>query len=189
MSVNLKSLIGKLNSTTKSAVEGAAKLAMSRTNHYIEVEHFLRLLLDSTDNDFFSIANHYGVNADRLTQEVDVSIDKLKRGNARTPGIGDSVLKMMTEAWTIGSIEFNSGQIRTGFAVMALLSNEDLSRQVKEFSKELAKINVEGLKKEFMLITQNSSEETAPLSGGTAGPGQSAAAGARPGSGDRKSVV
>lgn len=183
MSVNLKSLIGKLNSTTKSAVEGAAKLAMSRTNHYIEVEHFLRLLLDGTDNDFFYIANHYGVNADRLTQEVDVSIDKLKRGNARTPGIGEPVLKMMTEAWTIGSIEFNAGQIRTGFAVMALLSNEDLSRQVKEFSKELQKINVEGLKKEFMLITQNSSEETAPLTGGAGGPAAASTAAGKPGSG------
>ena len=104
MSVNLKSLIGKLNSNTRSAVEDAAKLAMSRTNYYIEVEHFLRLLMDGTDNDFAYIANHYGLNANRLTQEVDASIDKLKRGNARTPGIGESVLKMLTEAWTIGSI-------------------------------------------------------------------------------------
>ena len=183
MSVNLKSLIGKLNSNTRSAVEDAAKLAMSRTNYYIEVEHFLRLLMDGTDNDFAYIANHYGLNANRLTQEVDASIDKLKRGNARTPGIGESVLKMLTEAWTIGSIEFNAGQIRTGFCVVALLSNEDLSRQVKEFSKELQKINVEGLKKEFMLITQNSSEETAPLSGGAGGPAAASAAGAKPGAG------
>ena len=183
MSVNLKSLIGKLNSNTRSAVEDAAKLAMSRTNYYIEVEHFLRLLMDGTDNDFAYIANHYGLNANRLTQEVDASIDKLKRGNARTPGIGESVLKMLTEAWTIGSIEFNAGQIRTGFCVVALLSNEELSRQVKEFSKELQKINVEGLKKEFMLITQNSSEETAPLSGGAGGPAAASAAGAKPGAG------
>ena len=183
MSVNLKSLIGKLNSTTRGAVEDAAKLAMSRTNYYIEVEHFLRLLMDGTDNDFAYISNHFGLNPSRLTQEVDASIDKLKRGNARTPGIGDSVLKMMTEAWTVGSIEFNSGQIRTGFAVIAMLSNEELSRQVKEFSKELQKINVEGLKKEFLLITQNSSEETAPLTGGAGGPAAPSAAAGKPGSG------
>ncbi|HEU0119943.1 MAG TPA: type VI secretion system ATPase TssH [Bryobacteraceae bacterium] len=182
MSVNLKSLIGKLNSNTRSAVEDAAKLAMSRTNYYIEVEHYLRLLMDGTDNDFAYIANHYGINPSRLTQEVDASIDKLKRGNARTPGIGDSVLKMMTEAWTVGSIEFNAGQIRTGFTILALLANEELSRQVKEFSKELQKINVEGLKKEFLLITQNSSEETAPLAGGAA-PGAPAAAQGKAGSG------
>ena len=94
MSVNLKSLIGKLNSNTRGAVEDAAKLAMSRTNYYIEVEHFLRLLMDGTDNDFAYIASNFGIDAARLTQEVDRSIDKLKRGNARTPGIGESVLKM-----------------------------------------------------------------------------------------------
>ena len=53
MGVNLKSLIGKLNSSTRGTVEDAAKLAMSRTNHYIDVEHFLRLLWDGTGNDFF----------------------------------------------------------------------------------------------------------------------------------------
>ena len=137
MSVNLKSLIGKLNPNTRSAVEDAAKLAMSRTNYYIEVEHFLRLLMDGTDNDFAYIATNFGLNTSRLTQEVDQSIDRLKRGNARTPGIGESVMKMLTDAWTIGSIEYGAGQIRTGFCILALLSNDELSRQVKEFSKEL----------------------------------------------------
>jgi type VI secretion system protein VasG len=183
MSVNLKSLIGKLNSNTRGAVEDAAKLAMSRTNYYIEVEHFLRLLMDGTDNDFAYIASNFGIDAARLTQEVDRSIDKLKRGNARTPGIGESVLKMLTEAWTIGSIEFSAGQIRTGFCILALLSNEDLARQVKEFSKELQKINVEGLKKEFMMITQSSVEETAPLSAGGPGAGAPASASGKAGSG------
>jgi type VI secretion system protein VasG len=183
MSVNLKSLIGKLNSNTRGAVEDAAKLAMSRTNYYIEVEHFLRLLMDGTDNDFAYIASNFGIDAARLTQEVDRSIDKLKRGNARTPGIGESVLKMLTEAWTIGSIEFSAGQIRTGFCILALLSNEELARQVKEFSKELQKINVEGLKKEFMMITQSSVEETAPLSAGGPGAGAPASASGKAGSG------
>jgi len=183
MSVNLKSLIGKLNPNTRSAVEDAAKLAMSRTNYYIEVEHFLRLLMDGTDNDFAYIATNFGLNTSRLTQEVDQSIDRLKRGNARTPGIGESVMKMLTDAWTIGSIEYGAGQIRTGFCILALLSNDELSRQVKEFSKELQKINVEGLKKEFMMITQNSSEETAPLGAGGPGAGAPAAAQGKAGSG------
>lgn len=183
MSVNLKSLIGKLNPNTRSAVEDAAKLAMSRTNYYIEVEHFLRLLMDGTDNDFAYIATNFGLNTSRLTQEVDQSIDRLKRGNARTPGIGESVMKMLTEAWTIGSIEYSAGQIRTGFCILALLSNDELSRQVKEFSKELQKINVEGLKKEFMMITANSSEETAPLGAGGPGAGAPAAAAGKAGSG------
>jgi len=183
MSVNLKSLIGKLNTNTRVALEEGAKLCLSRTNYNIEIEHFLRMLMDGSDNDLAYIVSHFGIDPLRLTQEVDRSLDKVKRGNARTPAISESVLKMLTEAWTIGSIEFGAGQIRSGYAVIALLTNEDLARQVREFSKELQKINAEGLKKDFLVITQSSTEETAPLAAaGTAGapgtPGAPAKAGA-----------
>ena len=52
MSVNLKSLIGKLNDTTRDALEAAAGLCLSRTHYDIEIEHFLMKLLDATDTDF-----------------------------------------------------------------------------------------------------------------------------------------
>jgi type VI secretion system protein VasG len=181
MSVNLKSLFSKLNSTTRSALEDAAKLALSRTNHYIEVEHFLRALMDGSDNDLAYILRHYGVDPMRLTQEIDKSLERVKRGNARTPGVSELIVRMLTEGWTIGSIEFGAGQIRSGFAILALLTNEDLGRMVRDISKEMQKINTEGLKKEFMMITQNSTEEALPLGVGTAGQGQAAGPGGQPG--------
>jgi type VI secretion system protein VasG len=176
MSVNLKSLIGKLNQTTRAALEGAAGLALSRTHYDIEIEHFLRKLLDATDSDAAHIMRHFGVDASRLTQELDRSLDRLKTGNARTPAISPSLLKMFTEAWTIGSIEFGDGQIRTGLSLLALLSNEELARMVRDISKELQKINADGLKKEFSAIADASNESVAPLaaagpaSGGAGGP-------------------
>ncbi|MCX6586926.1 MAG: type VI secretion system ATPase TssH [Acidobacteria bacterium] len=176
MSVNLKSLIGKLNQTTRAALEGAAGMALSRTHYDIEIEHFLRKLLDATDSDAAHILRHFGVDASRLTQELDRSLDRLKTGNARTPAIAPSLLKMFTEAWTIGSIEFGDGQIRTGLSLLALLSHEDLARMLRDVSKELQKVNVEGLKKEFAAIVDASNESVAPLAaagpagGGAAGP-------------------
>src|SRR5262252_8225804 len=50
MAVNLRALIGKLNHTTRSAVEAAAGLCLSRTHYDVEVEHYLMKLLDNTDN-------------------------------------------------------------------------------------------------------------------------------------------
>ena len=52
MSVNLRALIGKLNDTTRSALEAAAGLCLSRTHYDVEIEHFLMKLLDATDGDF-----------------------------------------------------------------------------------------------------------------------------------------
>src|SRR6202522_1983543 len=168
MGLNLKSLIAKLNDPTRAALEGAAGLCLSRTHYDIEVEHFLTKLLDSSSGDFAAILKHFEIDKSRLTGELARSMDKLKSGNARTPAISPTVLKMLTTAWTIGSIDFNDGQARTGFAILALVTDEELSRLIREVSKEFQKINADALRKDLMGIVALSSETTtaaAPATG------------------------
>src|SRR5271165_539209 len=174
MGLNLKSLISKLNDPARSALEGAAGLCLSRTNYDIEIEHFLTKLLDSSSGDFAAIIKHFEIDKSRLTNELSRSMDKLKSGNARTPAISPTVLKMLTTAWTVGSIDFNAGQVRTGFAILALVSDEELARLINDVSKEFHKINADALRKDLMGIVALSSETTtaaAPAGGpGEAGP-------------------
>ena len=160
MGLNLKALIGKLNDPARAALEGAAGLCLSRTHYDIEIEHFLTKLLDSTSGDFAAIIKHFEIDKSRLTAELARSMDKLKSGNARTPAISPTVLKMLTTAWTIGSIDYNAGQVRTGFTILALVSDEELSRLIHEVSKEFQKINADALRKDFMGIIALSSETT-----------------------------
>jgi type VI secretion system protein VasG len=169
MGLNLKSLIGKLNDTSRSALEAAAGLCLSRTHYDIEIEHYLSKLVDSPDGDFARIAKFFEIDKSRLTAELSRSLDKLKSGNARTPALSPTLLKMLTEAWTIGSIDFNAGQIRTGFTVLALASNEELARLMRDISKELQKIQADSLRKDFMNIVAESHEDTLPAA--TAAPG------------------
>ena len=170
MGPNLKSLIGKLNDPARSALEGAAGLCLSRTHYDIEVEHYLMKLLDSSDNDFASIARHFEVDKSRLSAELTRSLDKLKSGNARTPAISPTILKMLVAAWTLGSIDFNAGQIRTGYTILALVADDELRRLVRETSREFQKIEPETLKKDFLAIVATSHEEVLPASTESAGP-------------------
>ncbi|HET7346194.1 MAG TPA: Clp protease N-terminal domain-containing protein, partial [Acidobacteriaceae bacterium] len=174
MGLNLKALIGKLNDQARSALEGAAGLCLSRTHYDIEVEHFLTKLLDSSSNDFAAIIKHFEIDKSRLTGELARSMDKLKSGNARTPAISPTVLKMLTTAWTIGSIDFNAGQVRTGFTILALASDPELSRLINDVSKEFQKINADALRKDLLGIVALS-QETTTTAGAAAGPGGEAA--------------
>jgi len=172
MGINLKALIAKLNDAARGALEGAAGLCLSRTHYDIEVEHFLTKLLDSSSGDFAAIIKHFEIDKSRLTGELARSMDKLKSGNARTPAISPTVMKMLTTAWTIGSIDFNAGQVRTGFAILALASDEELSRMMRDVSKEFQKINADALRKDLMGIVAMSNETTtaaAPATGGAPG--------------------
>jgi type VI secretion system protein VasG len=126
-------------------------------------------LLDQTEGDFARIASHFGVDKSRLTGELNRSLDKLKTGNARTPAISPHVVRMMTEAWTIGSIDFNVGEVRTGFTILALTGTDDLRREIREVSKEFQKIDGDVLRKDFLKIVEGSEEEMAPVEAAPAG--------------------
>ncbi len=182
MPVNLRSLIEKLNETVRSALEGAAGLCVARTHYEVEIEHYLMKLLEATDSDFTRIAHHYGVDLSQLSKELTRSLDKMKRGNARGPALSQWLVRMLTEAWTIGTLDFNSGQIRSGFTVLALRSQDDLARLINEVSREFQKIPVEDLRRNFNAIAAGSPEEAAaamPVAG-PAAPGRAAAPGKTP---------
>ena len=159
MSLNLKSLIGKLNHTARSVLEAAAGLCLGRTHYDVEIEHYLTKLLDVSDSDFDQIARHFSVDKARLLSELTRSLDQLKSGNARTPALSPTLLKMLTEAWTIGSIDFNAGEIRSGFTILALVVNEELSRLMREISREFPKIQADSLRKDFVSIVARSCEQ------------------------------
>ena len=178
MSLNLKSLIGKVDEATRSALEAAAGLCVSRTHYDIEVEHYLLKAIDSSDNDVAFILKQYGVDRSRLTTELERSLNRLKSGNARSPAFSPQLVKMLTEAWTIATIEYDAAQVRTGFTLLALLSDDELGRLIRDVSKELQLIPPEALRKDFYAVTAKSREAgvaafaTAPgeASGGAAGP-------------------
>ncbi|MGD0758920.1 MAG: type VI secretion system ATPase TssH, partial [Candidatus Sulfotelmatobacter sp.] len=128
--------------------------------HYdIEVEHYLTKLLDSTDNDAAAIFKHFEVDTSRLSGELARALDKLKTGNARTPALSPTLMKMLIEAWTIGSIDYNATQVRTGFTILALATNDELVRLMREVSREFQKIQAATLRKDFAAIVGSSAEE------------------------------
>src|SRR5271166_5455895 len=159
MTANLKGLIGKLNDTTRNALEAAAGFCLARTHYDIEVEHFLLELLDVTDSDLPRILKQFGVDKSRLTGDLTRSLDKLKSGNARTPAFSPTLTEMLSEAWTIGSIDFGSAQVRTGFCILAIAGSGDLSRLMREVTREFQKISAEALHKDFWNIVAGSPED------------------------------
>jgi type VI secretion system protein VasG len=181
MAIDLfKPLVKRLNTITRKAMEDAAGLCMSRSHYYIDVEHFLMKALDATESDFSRILKQFGVDRSRLSAELTRSLDGKKRGNAGGIGYTPSLIRMFTEAWSYGSLEFNAAQIRSGFVALALVSDEELSRVVRDVSKELQKIEPEALRKLLPAIMEDSQEFT--LEASSAGP---AAAPGAPGAGGK----
>ena len=159
MAPNLKGLIGKLNETSRTALEAAAGFCLSRTHYDIEIEHFLMKLLEVTDSDLQHVLKHFAVNKSHLAANLTASLDKLKTGNARTPVFSPSLVEMLSEAWTIGSLDFGAAQVRSGFCVLALAGSPDLARMLREVTREFQKISEETLRKNFWTVVAGSPED------------------------------
>ncbi|MGP8244875.1 MAG: type VI secretion system ATPase TssH [Bryobacteraceae bacterium] len=176
----MKPLVGRLNPTTRKALEDAVGLCVSQTHFNLEVEHFLSKLLEATETDFAIIIKAFGVDRSRLAAEIAGSLERMKRGNARGPSYTPSLVKALSDAWTIGSLEFGGTQIRSGFVILALAASEELSRLMRDFSKEFLKIEPESLRKQMPAIMEDSLEFVAqPAAAAAAASG--GAAGAKPG--------
>ena len=156
---NLKSLLGKLNDTSRRALESAAGLCLSRTNYEVDIEHLLLKLLDASNTDMQRIDEHFGVNASRLTRELTSAIDRFKTGNARTPAMSPRLPRLMSDAWLIASVDFGASSVRSGHLLLALLSNDELSGLVTQGAKELQLIVAATLREKFAAIVAGSDED------------------------------
>ena len=179
MTVNFRSLIGKMNDTTRGALEASAGFCLSRTNYNIEIEHFLMKLLDVQDSDFTRIMAHYRLNRTRLVTELTRSLEGMKTGNGSSPSLSPNVVKLFERAWTLGSVDYASQKLRSGFAIVALLADEELSRIARDISKELQVIQPEALRRDFFNVIAGSPEDEvksapgeAPADTGTVPPSQ-----------------
>lgn len=161
MAVDLKALIAKLNDVTRKALEAGAGLCLARTHYDVEIEHYLLKLLDVPEADLARILRRFELDPSRLTADLNRSLDRLRSGNARTPAFSPSLVRMLTEAWNLGSLNYGATRIRSGFTILALVTDENLMRLRPSFGTEFLKIKPERLQEEFRSILAGSAEEEA----------------------------
>ena len=158
MQTNLKSLIAKLNTPTRHALESAANQALARTHHEVDIEHVLLALLDSADSDFLAIAKAYGLDPADLEQELQASIAQFKTGNTRNPVLSQNIPRWLEAAWLVASVDYGAESLRSGFLLFALLADAGLARVFNGSSDSLRKLPLEELRTQLPAILRLSRE-------------------------------
>jgi type VI secretion system protein VasG len=159
MSLNLRSLIGKLNQTTRAALEGAAGLAVTRTHYDVELEHWVRKLVGEGDSDVPRILRHFDIDPDRFIQNLDRMLDQTKTGSSRRAELSPEIEQLAREAWVWSSVEYGLSQVRSGALLLAALSNDKLKRRLIAIHPDVNRINVESLTSEMLDIVSGSKED------------------------------
>ena len=175
--LNIKSLVKKLNTTCQKKLEDAIGLCLARTNHDVEIEHWIVKLIEDTNSDIPIILSHFDIDPAIVQQDILKAIDKMRRGNNHAPGLSPYLVKLAKESWVTASVEFSVATGRSAHLLIALLADESLNRLAMSMSEQFMKIEVQTLKKQLMFILKNSNENSqevasaAPTAGGATAPG------------------
>jgi len=156
--LDIRTLISKLNNTTRTALEGATGLCLSRSHYDVELEHWLLKLLDRSDTDLAAILKHFDIDAGKLSNDLIHAIDAFKTGNTRTPALSPRIVEVAKEAWLLASLDLGEAKLRSGHIVCALINDSDLTYLAYGASKEFEKINAHELRKSFASLLANSHE-------------------------------
>ncbi|HDS1682356.1 TPA: type VI secretion system ATPase TssH [Pseudomonas putida] len=180
--MNLKSLFAKLNDTCRGATESAAALCLAERHYEVDIEHVLLQLLEGDDNDLRPVLRHYDVVVERLQSQLADALQGFKTGNTRTPALSPHITQLIERAWVLASIEYGTGQIRSGYLLLALLDDADLRRLLLASAAELDKINVDDLRANLPALISASGEaqQATALPADTSGPAPLRGAGKTP---------
>ena len=158
MSQNLKTLISKLNDTTRRAAERAASLCMGRGHYEVDLEHFLLALLEEPVSDLSLLCRRYDVSTTELQRDLERELSNFKTGNTRTPVFSSHLPVLLEHGWLIASLESPPARIRSGHLLLALLTEPSLSQMAYRASKLFARFQLDELKHKLDALTAGSPE-------------------------------
>ncbi|VXA91972.1 type VI secretion system ATPase TssH [Massilia sp. 9I] len=162
MDINLKTLIGKLNDTTRAAATRAASICVGMGQYEVEIEHLFLGLIEQPGSDLCVIAQHCDISLTGLETDLRNEVNRFATGSARTPVFSRHLPLLFEHAWLIASLATPTAgqpnQIRSGHMLLALLSEPSLSQLALRASPLFRKFPVDRLKHDFEKITRGSQE-------------------------------
>ena len=115
VSVDLKSLVTRLNRFSTRALEAAAGLCVSRTNYEVTVEHLLYQILEASSSDLHEILRHFELEPAHVRRALLSAIEAFRTGNAGRPVRTSILLKHNASPAVINTAASKSGWSKRNF--------------------------------------------------------------------------
>ncbi|MGV7210270.1 type VI secretion system ATPase TssH [Oxalobacteraceae bacterium A2-2] len=159
MSIDLKTLIGKLNDSTRLAATRAASICVGLGQYEVELEHLLLALLEQERCDLVLILRRCDVSPAALEDDLRREIARFRTGSERTPVFARPLPLLLEHAWLIASLALpQPDRIRSAHLLVALLAEPELAQLALRASPLLGRLRIDEIKHQLDKYTQGSDE-------------------------------
>ncbi len=174
LTVDIKSLLMRLNDYSAAAMQAAAGLCVSRTHYEITIEHLLAKLFDNPNSDWPIAFSRFNIDSAKALRAIEATLEEFKTGNAAKPVFSPLLLELIQDAWLISSIDLEEKKVRSGAILLAFLSKPTFFSSGR-YSDLIKSIGRDTLASDFWNIMKGSvemdrTEAKGPAAGPAGGP-------------------
>ncbi|WP_233809732.1 type VI secretion system ATPase TssH [Paraburkholderia sp. HP33-1] len=149
MTLDLKSLVARIEREPHEALERAALQCLRESHFVVEVEHWLLALVETDGGDFGCVLPHFGLECAAVAVEVRAAIARFKRGNADTPSFSPELLVWLQDALVQSSVVLQQPRVRAATLLIALLENDMLRARTAQSAPSLMRVASAALRANF----------------------------------------
>jgi type VI secretion system protein VasG len=156
--ISRASLFGRLNPQALKAIETATGFCRIRGNPYVELVHWLHVLLQDSNSDVAALRSHFRLDETRLARDVTAMLDSLPRGATAISDFSPLVEECAEKGWLYASLQFGTARVRTGHLIYGMLKTPALKNALFAISPEWRKVSADVLGDNFTSIVKVSAE-------------------------------
>lgn len=186
--IQVEKYAGKLNRTGYDAFIQAMSLSRGEGHRHVDVLHWLYHIVSNQNSDISVMLAAMNLDRANVLRDLTGALGKLDKNVTEIPAISDSMAQMLKNGWVYATLLFGEVQVRSGHALVALLSSSEQKRVLERLSPTLGSLSADQLAKEHGTFWADSEEEdmrpmdgsglsSGPSADGAEGPGASTALG------------
>ena len=165
MSLDLKTLVGTLERSSRGALERAAQRCLQLTHFEVEIEHLLLELIDIEGGDLACVLPHFALERDALIAEINRALEQFKRGNTRTPSFSRNLVMLMQDALVLSTVVLQEPLVSSGTLLLALLESDAMCAQLSASVPSILRVSRAALRMNLKAWLAPSSERGAAAAG------------------------
>ena len=162
--ISRTALFGRLDTATRKAIETATSFCKMRGNPYVELVHWVHVLLQDPRNDVAAIRAAFAIDDARLAADVTAALDALPRGASAISDFAPQIEEAIERGWVYASLQFGAGRVRSGHLLYAMVRTPTLRNALFAISGEWRKVQSDRMGEDFATIVGASAEtDEAPV--------------------------
>ena len=148
----------RLNAFAYKAIDDAFAGCEQRGNEYVELAHWIYELLQLQDSDVHRILQHFGIEAGTVMTDLVRMIEKTPKRVISNPQFSKHIERAIEEGWLYASLMHGQTQVRSGYLLLGIVENRELSQALLAASSQFALIKGPILAENFSDIVAGSPE-------------------------------